>query len=103
MVPTKKGSPRGAEFRNYSRLPPHIQAKTTPPSHKKRQKRVGGIATGDYVSFIHEGARVRGYGALSHDSVRILDPNWKSTQARWATAVERYHGYELAYPKRNQH
>ena len=97
LVCNKKGNPRGKDFPKYSRLPRHIQARTTPPSHKKRQKRVDGIATGDYISFIHKGVKVRGYGALNNESVRILNPNWKSTQARWATPVERYHGYEVTY------
>ncbi len=104
LAPDKYGSPKGEEFPKYSKLPRHIQKRTTPPSHKKRQKRVGGIATGDYVSFWHtpKGSkmrnRVHGYGTINNDSVRILDPNWKSTKAEWATAIERHHGYEVTYP-----
>ena len=102
LVCNKKGNPRGKDFPKYSRLPRHIQAITTPPSHKKRHKRVGGIATGDYVSFTHQGKKVQGYGALTHDGVRILDPNWKSTKAEWATATERHHGHEVAYPAKQR-
>lgn len=105
LIPDKHGGPRGDEFPQYSKLPRHIQKVTTPPSHKKRQKRVGGIATGDYVSFWHTHKEskitewVHGCGAINNQSVRILDPNWKSTKADWATAVERYHGYEVTHPK----
>ena len=102
LIPDKYGSPRGKEFSKYSKMPRHVQAKTTPPSHKKRQKRVGGVATGDYISFKHEGTTVHGYGALNNESVRILAPNWKSTKAKWAAPIERYHGYEVAYPARGR-
>ena len=83
IIPDKYGTPRGDKFRKYSRLPREIQRATLTPSssssHKKRPKRVGNIATGDYVTFTHhgrgktftgKGTTVHGYGTISKKSGR---------------------------------
>ena len=92
------GTPRGKGYRQYCNLPRHIQRTTPTPSHKKRQKRVGNIATGDYVTFTHQGAQVHGYGSISHQQVALTNPRWKSIKADRATILERNHGYQIAYP-----
>ena len=94
----KRGTPRGKKFRQYCKLPRQVQKHTPTPSHKKRQKRIGNVATGDHVTFIHQGQRVHGYGTISHQQVALTKPNWKSVKAERATAVERNHGYQVTYP-----
>ena len=98
IIPDKDGTPRGNGFRNYCKLPRHIQRITPTPSHKKRPKRVGNIATGDYVTFIQQGTRVQGYGTISHEQVALTKPRWRSIKADQATVLERNHGYKVAYP-----
>lgn len=98
MMPDRFGTPRGQGYRDYCKLPRHIRKITPTPSHKKRQKRVGNIATGDYVIFLHQGTQVQGYGAISHQSVALTKPRWRSTKAENATVLERNHGYQLATP-----
>ena len=107
IVPDQYGTPRGDKFRKYSRLPRHIQRITLTPSHKKRKKRVGNIATGDYVTFIHhgrgetfsrKGTTVHGYGTISHQEVALTKPRWRSINAGQATVLERNHGCKVAYP-----
>ena len=98
IMPDRFGTPRGQGYRNYCRLPKHIQNRTPAPSHKKRDKRVGGIATGDHVKFIHRGIAVHGYGTISHNQVALTRPAWKSVRAGRAIVLERNHGYRVAYP-----
>ena len=95
----KFGTPRGKGWQQYRKLPRRMQKRTPIPSHKKRQKRVGDIATGDYVSFLHQGQRVHGYGSISHQQVALTKPEWKSIKAENAMVIERNHGYQVAYPK----
>ena len=76
-----------------------IQKELPTPSHKKREKRVGGVATGDYVVFNHRGAMVHGHGTISHEQVALTKPKWKSIRATWATVLERSHGYQVTYPR----
>ena len=97
IMPDKHGTPKGKGYRQYCRLPRHIQNRTPTPSHKKRAKRVGGVATGDYVRFIHKGAPVHGYGSISHEQVALTKPKWKSVQANQAAVIERNHGYQVSY------
>ena len=108
IIPDKYGTPRGDKFRKYSRLPREIQRVTPTPSHKKRPKRVGNIATGDYVTFIHhgrgktftgKGTTVHGYGTISKKSVALTKPKWKSINADQATVLERNHGCKVVYPR----
>ena len=102
IMPNRYGTPRGRDFREYSKLPRHIQKTTPTPAHKKRQKRVGGVATGDYIAFSHrEKGPVHGYGTISHQQVAITKPVWQSTKAELARVVERHHGYQVTYPPRN--
>ena len=98
IILDKFGTPRGQGYRNYCKLPRHIQRITPTPSHKKRQKRMGGIATGDYVTFLHRGTQVRGHGTISHQRVALTEPRWRSKKAENATILERNHGYQIAYP-----
>ena len=98
MVPDKYGTPRGQGYRDYSQLPREIQRMTLTPSHKKRQKRIGNITTGDYVTFTHQGITVHGYGSISKKSVALTKPKWKSIRADRATVLERNHGYQASYP-----
>ena len=98
-MPDKHGTPKGRGYREYCKLPRGVQKRTPTPSHKKREKRVSGVATGDYVKFNHEGTKVHGYGTISHEQVALTKPKWKSTKAERATVLERNHGYQVAYPK----
>ena len=98
IIPDRSGTPRGQSYRKYCRLPRHIQLTTLTPSHKKRAKRVGNVATGDYVTFIHRGITVHGYGTISHNQVALTRPVWKSIKADRATVLERNHGYQVTYP-----
>ena len=98
ITPDNYGTPKGKPFRRYAKLPREIQKKTLTPGHKKRQKVVGNVATGDFVTFIHEGNRVNGYGTISNQSVAITKPKWKSVYATEADAIERNHGYQVKYP-----
>ena len=100
IMPDKDGTPRGPEYRHYCRSPRHVQQRTLTPGHKKRQKRVAGIATGDHVAFYHRnsGQRIRGRGSITNDKVAITQPKWRSTKARDAIVLERNHGYAVAYP-----
>lgn len=98
ILPDKYGTPRGKEFPKYCKLPEHIRKITPIPSHKKRAKRILGVATGDYVRFIHKGKQVQGYGTISHSDVALTKPKWKSIKADHAQVIERNHGYEVAYP-----
>ena len=99
IIPDKHGTPRGQGFRDYCKLPPEIQCMTPTPSHKKRPKRVGNIATGDYVTFTHRGEPIHGYGSISHQQVALTKPKWRSIKADQATVLERNHGYKVAYPR----
>ena len=99
MMPDRHGTPNGKDHREYCKLPRETQRQTPTPSHKKRAKQVGGVATGDYVKFNHEGTKVHGYGTISHEQVALTKPKWKSTKAERATALERNHGYQVTYPK----
>ena len=94
----KHGTPRGKGYRQYCRLAKHIQRPTPTPSHKKRAKSVAGVATGDYVQFIHQGTVVHSYGSISHNQVALTKPSWKSVLATSADVLERAHGYHLSYP-----
>ena len=98
IMPDQYGTPKGTGYREYCRLPKHIQKRTPTPAHKKRAKRVLGVATGDYVRFIHNGSPVQGYGAISHQQVALTNPKWKSIKADHAAVVERNHGYQVSYP-----
>ncbi len=100
VMPDKHGTPRGKGYRRYCRLPKHIQRQTPTPGHKKRAKRVHGIATGDYVAFYHtnSGKRIHGRGSISNDKVAITKPRWRSTKAKNAVVLERNHGYSVQYP-----
>ena len=100
IVPDKHGTPRGKGYRKYCKLPKDIQKNTQTPSHKKRAKRVHGVATGDYVRFTHKGTPVYGYGTISKESVALTNPVWKSVKATRAAVVERNHGYQVTYPTR---
>ena len=95
----KRGTPRRKKFRQYCKLPRQVQRQTPTPSHKKRQKRVGNVATGDYVTFVHQGQRVHGYGTISNQLVALTKPRWKSIKADRATVIERNHGYKVFYPE----
>ena len=99
-MPDKHGTPRGKGYRRYCRLPKHVQRQTPTPGHKKRAKRVCGIATSDYVAFHHanSGGRIHGRGSISNDSVAITKPRWRSTKAKHAVVLERNHGYFVQYP-----
>ena len=72
--------------------------KTPLHSHKKREKRVGNVATGDYVTFSHKGITVHGYGTISNKKVALTKPKWRSIKADQATVLERNHGYQVRYP-----
>ena len=100
IMTDKFGTPRGHDYRDYCKLPKHIRRMTATPSHKKRQKRVDGIATGDYVTFHHRNsqAQVHGYAVISNRQAAITRPQWKSTKAIMAVALERNHGYQVEYP-----
>ena len=98
IMPDQHGTPRGAGYQEYCRLPKHIQKRTPTPAHKKRAKRVLDVATGDYVRFIHQGSPVHGYGAISHQQVALTKPKWRSIKADQAAVVERNHGYHVSYP-----
>ena len=97
-APDKNGTPKGKPFRKYAKLPRELQRITPTPGHKKRQKRVDNVATGDFVSFIHQGVRVYGYGTINNESVAFPKPVWKSTKATGARVIERRHGYQVNYP-----
>ena len=99
MMPDKHGTPKGKGYREYCKLPRRVQKRTPTPSHKKREKRVGGVGTGDYVRFNHEATKVHGYGTISHEQVALTKPKWKSTKAERATVLERNHGYQVTYPR----
>ena len=101
IMPDKNGTPRGETFRHYTKLPKHLQSTTPTPGHKKRAKRVDGIATGDYVGFTHRntGQTIRCYGTISNRRVARTKPTWKSARAAEARVVERGHGYEIHYPR----
>ena len=94
----RSGTPKGKKYRQYRRLPKHEQRLQPAPSHKKRAKRVGNVATGDHVRFMHQGVPVQGRGTISKKGVAINDPNWKSTKVELATVVQRNHGYQVTYP-----
>ena len=100
MLPNKYGTPRGKKFRQYCKLPEAEKRRTPTPGHKKRPKRVAGVATGDYVAFYHEnsGKRIHGRGSISNQDVAITHPDWHSTNAKNATVLERNHGYAVQYP-----
>ena len=98
IMPDQNGTPKGAGYREYCRLPKHIQKTTPTPAHKKRAKRVLGVATSDYVRFIHQGSSAHGYGSISHQRVALTKPKWRSIKADQATVVERNHGYQVSYP-----
>ena len=98
VMPNKYGTPKGKTYRQYCRLPQHAQKRTPTPSHKKRAKRVHGVATGDYVRFNHQDVLVHGYGSISHEQVALTKPRWKSIHATQAAVVERNHGYQVVYP-----
>ena len=98
IMPNKKGTPRGKPYRRYCRLPRHLQRRTITPGHKKRAKRVGNIATGDYVQFIHQGQQIHCHGTISNDKVAQIKPNWIGVKTHLATVVERGHGYQINYP-----
>ena len=98
IMPDQFGTPKGAGYQEYCRLPKHVQKRTLTPAHKKRAKRVLDVATGDYVRFVHQGNPVQGYGAISHQQVALTSPKWKSVKADQATVVERNHGYQANYP-----
>ena len=100
IMPDRHGTPRGKGYREYCKLTRKIQKQTPTPSHKKREKRVGGVATGDHVKFNHEGTKVHGYGTISHEQVALTKPKWKSAKAERATVLERNHGYQVTYPKK---
>ena len=95
MMPDKHGTPKGKGYREYCKLTRKIQKELPTPSHKKREKRVGGVATGDYVVFNHRGAIVHGHGTISHEQVALTKPKWKSIRATWATVLERSHGHQV--------
>ena len=99
IMPDQHGTPRGKGYRRYCRLPKHVQRQTPTPGHKKRAKRVDGIATGDYVAFYHtnSGRHIHGRGSISNDKVAITKPCWRSTKAKNATVLERNHGYSVQY------
>ena len=78
IMPDKYGTPKGRGFREYSRLPRHIQRVKPTPSHKKRQKRVGGISTEDYVRFVHREENVQGYGTISHTQVALTNQSGRA-------------------------
>ena len=98
VMPNKHGTPKGKIYRQYCRLPKHVQNRTPAPSHKKRAKRVHGVATGDYVRFTHQDSLVHGYGSISHQQVALTKPKWKSIHANQATVVEHNHGYQVVHP-----
>ena len=98
ITPDKHGTPKGKPFQRYAKLPREVQKRTLTPGHKKRQKRVGDVATGDFVTFIHEGVKVHGYGTISNRSVAITKPKWKSVYATETEAIECNHGYQVKYP-----
>ena len=98
VMPNKYGTPKGKTYPQYCRLPQHVQKRTPTPSHKKRAKRVHGVATGDYVRFIHQDVLVHGYGSISHEQVALTKPGWKSIHATQAAVMERNHGYQVVYP-----
>ena len=102
IMPNRYGTPRGREFREYSKLPRHFQKTIPTPAHKKRQKRVGGVATGDYIAFNHKKhGPVHGYGTISNAQAAITKPVWRSTKAALARVVEHQHGYQVIYPSGN--
>ncbi len=98
IVPDQYGTPKGAGHQEYCRLPKHVQKRTPTPAHQKRTKRVLGVATGDYVRFVHQGSPIQGYGAISHQQVALTNPKWNSVKADQATVAERGHGYQVNYP-----
>ena len=97
IMPDKHGTPRGRRFREYCKLPRRLRHRTLTPGHKKRAKRVGGIATGDYVRFIHLSESIRCYGVISNDKVAEIKPRWIGVKAELTTAIERGHGYHIYY------
>lgn len=100
IIPDENGTPRGDGYRRYCRLPKHVQNQTPTPGHKKRVKRVDGIATGDHVAFYHanSGQRIHGRGSISNDQVAITKPRWRSAYAKHAIVLECNHGYSVQYP-----
>ena len=99
----QSGTPRGRGWRQYCRMSRSERRKVPAPAHKKREKRVGGVATGDYVSFEHRGNAVHGYGTLSNGQVALTAPKWRSVKAERAQVVERGHGYRVEYPRHKAH
>ena len=82
IMPNKHGAPKGKVYRQYCRLPKHVH----------------GVATGDYVRFVHQGIVVHGYGSISHEQVALTKPSWKSVKADQATVVDCNHGYQVVHP-----
>ena len=98
--PARHGNPRGRGYRDYCALPRQRQGYTSCPGHRSRERRLGGIGSGDLVRLRHRGHGVlTGYAVLAKNTGRVgvsHGGRHVSVKAPAATLLARNNGYRVA-------
>ena len=113
--PSRHGTPkykaghqgRHSPYRAYCRLARNTQGFTTMPGHKLRQRRAGGITSGELVQYTHPvDGTVTGYATVTNGNTRAEASGKKGVKLQPVTLLERGNGYQYGRgtnetPKRN--
>ena len=101
-TPSKYGTPRykagqggrNSPYRAYCRMPRDRQGYTTMPGHKRRDRRVHGITSGDLIRYDHpRDGRWQGYAVLTNGNTRVQVAGRKGVKVEQATLLARNNGY----------
>lgn len=101
-TPSKHGTPRyksgpsgrNSPYRAYCRLPRDRQGFTSMPGHKRRERRVMGITSGDLIRYDHPtDGRCQGYAVFINGNTRVRVSGRKSVKVERATLLARNNGY----------
>ena len=97
--PDRHGNPRGRGYRDYCALSRQRQGYTSCPGHRSRERRLGGIGSGDLVRFTHRRhGTLTGYVALMKRQGRVAithEGRQISVKAAAAALLARNNGYRV--------
>ena len=107
LRPTDRhGNPRGQDYRDYCALPRQRQGYTRCPGHRSNAKRLGRIASGDMVRFVHRRhGQLQGYAVLDKKKSRVAVMRGGkpvSVMMKDAVLLAHNHGYRVSTESNNE-
>ena len=85
---------KNSAYRVYCRLSRDRQGYTTMPGHRLRQRRAGGVTSGDLVRYDHQQhGTVEGYAIVANRNTRVKVNGYRAAIIECATVLARNNGY----------